>query len=96
MEGGDEAIVGNRRDCLDGLEEERLYRALKTLTVDWSKLVGFDWRRGSVRALIDELTRKVPTTRDELCRCVGATWQAFCDDGAGAGMVSGERRSWWS
>ena len=45
---------------MDGLEEERLYRALKTLTVDWSKLVGFDWRRSSVRALIDELTRRYP------------------------------------
>ena len=35
---------------MDGLEEERIYRALKTLTVDWSKLVGFDWRRSGMKS----------------------------------------------
>jgi hypothetical protein len=48
------------RDCLEGPEEEDYIGAWKTLTVDRSKLVAFDWRRSGITALSDELTRMYP------------------------------------
>jgi hypothetical protein len=61
-----EAILG--RDCLEGPEEEDYIGASKTLTVDRSKLVAFDWRRSGMRSADRRAPQYVPTNHDELYR----------------------------
>jgi hypothetical protein len=65
----DEAILG--RDCLEGPGEEDYIEALKTLTVDWSKLVAFDWRRIGMEALIDQLRIGTHQSARAMPRCGG-------------------------